>query len=114
MGDNMGGADAINMEPDVIWLGAIQEGMILRLALTDDICNVNVRCNVDVDRFHFRLWIAASDHYSNIPMSFGVRYVMCVLQFFLTNFSEGKRDRGADSGPQSSRRECLPGRYRSV
>ncbi len=42
----MGRTDAVNMEPDVVRAGGIQNGVVLMLILADDVCNVNVGADV--------------------------------------------------------------------
>jgi hypothetical protein len=34
------------VKPDVVWLGGIQDGMILMLILADDVCNIYVCADV--------------------------------------------------------------------
>ncbi len=50
----MGGGGAVNVKPDVGRVGAVQDLVILGLALANDIGNVNVRSNVNDDCFHFQ------------------------------------------------------------
>jgi hypothetical protein len=51
----MGRRGTVNVKPDVGRVSAVQDLVILGLALADDIGNVNVRSNVNDDCFHFQL-----------------------------------------------------------